>query len=81
MPKLASMTLLLMLCLPVSAFDDFLNAMKKAEKGDVNAEAEVGLAYLFGTGVTIDYAAALRWLQPAAEHGHPGAQAGMAWDL
>jgi TPR repeat protein len=45
-----------------------------AEKGDVEAQAELGLIYLEGRGVSQNYEEALKWFRKAANHGHAGAQ-------
>lgn len=46
----------------------------KAEKGDAQAQADLGLAYEKGDGLTQDWNEAIRWYLKAAEQGHPWAQ-------
>ena len=45
-----------------------------AEKGDVNAQFDIGVIRYTGRGVPVDYAAALQWFKKAAHQGHPLAQ-------
>ena len=45
-----------------------------AERGDVDAQAELGSIYLEGRGVPQNYEEALKWFRKAAEKGHAGAQ-------
>jgi TPR repeat protein len=45
-----------------------------AEKGQASAQADLGLNYAKGIGVTKDYATALQWFQRAADQGDPHAQ-------
>ena len=45
-----------------------------ADRGNVQAEFFLGDLYLNGTGVTKDYAQALKWSRAAAEHGNTSAQ-------
>jgi uncharacterized protein len=45
-----------------------------AEKGDVDAQAELGSIYLEGRGVPQNYEEALKWYRKAANNGHAGAQ-------
>ena len=42
---------------------------QRAEKGDANAEYELGRMYVFGRGVPQDYAEAKSWFQKAADQG------------
>ena len=55
-----------------------INRLRRAaEQGDLDAQWEVGQAYLVGEGVAPDIAETVRWYRRAAEGGHRGAQ----WDL
>jgi cell division septation protein DedD len=45
-----------------------------AEKGDADAQFDLGQAYRLGKGVPIDLAAAQTWLERAADQGHVDAQ-------
>nr|HEX4314566.1 hypothetical protein [Kofleriaceae bacterium] len=47
---------------------------RAAVLGDVVAELNIGLCYLDGSGVSLDAATALRWLEAAAEHGKANAR-------
>lgn len=51
---------------------------KAAERGDVDAQAALGLAYADGRGVPKDRVAARRWLAPAAQSGSAPALATLA---
>jgi len=46
-----------------------------AEQGNANAQSKLGHMYLFGWGVTQDYAPALKWLCKAANQGEANSQA------
>ncbi|MEI6846738.1 MAG: tetratricopeptide repeat protein [Chlorobiaceae bacterium] len=50
----------------VNHSDPLPEIMGKAEKGDADAQYNLGLAYKKGEGVKQDYAAALKWLKLAA---------------
>ncbi|MCA1807396.1 MAG: sel1 repeat family protein [Actinobacteria bacterium] len=52
----------------------FVALMAKAEKGDTDAQCELGLLYSTGKGVPQDYAKAVQWWQRAAEAGSPRGQ-------
>ena len=45
-----------------------------AERGDVDAQLELGLGYLHGDGVSQDYGLAAKWLEATAESGSAVAQ-------
>ncbi len=47
---------------------------EKAEAGDVDAQYELGWRYAIGMGLHTDDAEGLRWIQCAADQGHPLAQ-------
>ena len=46
----------------------------RAEQGDADAQANLGLMYYNGEGVPQDYAEAVRWFRLAAEQGDADAQ-------
>ena len=48
---------------------------RSAERGDADAQFNLGAMYHFGQGVPQDQAEAANWYQEAAERGHVGAQA------
>ena len=45
-----------------------------AEKGDVTAQYNLGLCYLYGVGVAHNDAGAEKWFSEAAKQGHPAAK-------
>jgi TPR repeat protein len=45
-----------------------------AEQGNAKAQAQLGLRYLTGNGVTKDYAQAMKWYRLAADQGYAVAQ-------
>ena len=57
---------------------DFVTAMKElrplAERGDANAQYNVGVMYGQGDGVERNDPEALKWFRKAAQQGHVGAQ-------
>ena len=52
---------------------------KAAERGNADAENELGHLYQFGLGVEKDNAQALQWFRKAADQGNPGGQANLGW--
>ena len=50
---------------------------RAAEKGNVNAQVNLGNCYYFGEGVVQDKAQAVKWFQKAAEQGDADAQANL----
>jgi uncharacterized protein len=54
--------------------EDFREAMKRAEKGDSEAQLSVGMMYSFGEGVPQNFEEALKWYRRAAVAGNPIAQ-------
>lgn len=52
---------------------------KAADKGNANAQYNLGLMYATGDGVMQDYAKALEWYTKAAEQGHALAQYNLGW--
>jgi TPR repeat protein len=61
--------LVLMLTCPVDQALAFCDALQKAERGDVDAQQYVALAYQDGLGVKQDECAAIEWYQKAAAAG------------
>ena len=57
---------------------DYAKAVKwyrmAADKGDADAQHNLGYCYYFGEGVTQDYAEAVKWYRKAADQGHASAQ-------
>lgn len=54
--------------------DKFSMWLYAAERGDVNAQFNLGKAFSTGDGVPIDKVQAVKWYRLAAERGHPAAQ-------
>jgi TPR repeat protein len=52
------------------AQEDVMNCRKSAEQGDVISQTRLGEMYLYGRGVSPDYAEAAKWLRKAADQGH-----------
>jgi TPR repeat protein len=48
--------------------------LAKAGRGDLEAQANLGVKYTFGFGVERNYAEAIKWYRMAADSGHPAAQ-------
>src|SRR5262245_36802817 len=58
---------------------DSLNELQaRAQKGDVQAQFNLGLWYYFGEGVPKDYTEAVNWFRKAAEQGSAVAQFNLA---
>ena len=53
-------------------------SLARPDQGHVKAQSQLGLMYLAGHGVLLDFAEALRWFRPAADKGDLGAQVGLA---
>lgn len=51
-----------------------MDIFNKAEKGDTQAQYDLGCRYLKGQGVEADASKAVRWLREAAAQGHERAQ-------
>ena len=49
--------------------DKLKELIKKAEKGDILAQTELGEMYLHGNGVKVDYKKSMEWSKKAAEKG------------
>src|SRR5674476_586003 len=77
---LAATVLAVMACSSPSSEKD--NVIRRAEKGDANAQFVLGRKYDIGKGVPQDYAEAAKWYRMAAEQGHAEAQfnLGMLYD-
>ena len=50
--------------------ENVINCRKAAEQGDKISQTRLGEMYLYGKGVSLDYAEAVKWLSKAAEQGH-----------
>jgi hypothetical protein len=50
--------------------DDVMNCRQAAEQGDVISQSRLGEMYLYGKGVSPDYAEAVKWLRKAADQGY-----------
>jgi TPR repeat protein len=59
------------------ALPDFAETQAKAERGDADAQKNLGKIYAKGESVKQDYALAARWYRQAADQGHAGAQAAL----
>ena len=60
--------------LATKAYDKALPLYSElAQGGNVEAQFRLGEMYWYGDGTAVDIAAATRWMQKAAERGHPGA--------
>jgi hypothetical protein len=89
MQKLFTASMIFMSLLsPISSYGgeplSDLNALTiKAEHGDINAQHDLGSAYVSGRGVTQNYASALKWTLKAAEQGDARSQnnMGVMYDL
>jgi hypothetical protein len=53
-----------------NAIDDLAKTESEAKKGDKEAQYQLGLRYLNGTGVKSDRVQACKWLKLAAQQGH-----------
>lgn len=69
------MIMLIVLFTATCAFcGEFEGALKMAERGDAEAQNNLGVIYAKGHGVAQDYKQAAYWYKKAAEQGHAGAQ-------
>ena len=57
---------------------DFNTLMERAQKGDAQAQSNLGLIYDNGEGVPQDYAQAMKWYRLAADQGYASAQYNLA---
>lgn len=74
MTRLTLKCLLVFVLLSVSATATGSTLLEKAQKGDANAQFELGLMYASGDGVPKDSTEAVKWYRKAAEQGHARAQ-------
>jgi uncharacterized protein len=58
----------------IQANESIADLRAKAEKGDANAQVNLGVRFLKGEGVPQDHAEAVKWFHKAAEQGNVGAQ-------
>src|ERR1035438_1753055 len=56
-----------------TAADALASLRAKAELGDAEAQLELGVGYLTGTGISKDSVIALKWVRQAAKQGNPAA--------
>jgi TPR repeat protein len=64
------------LIIALSAFAQIdLELLKKAERGNAEAQAKLGTMYDYGQGVSQDYNIAFKWYTKAANQGHARSQA------
>ena len=59
--------------------EDIKLLTKRAEKGDAEAQNDLGLKYAYGDGVAIDYAQAYYWFKKSAEQGNIVGQGNLGW--
>ena len=57
-----------------AASEDLSDLKAQAEKGDAQAQYNLGVIYYFGQGVAQNYAEALKWIRKAADQGQVDAQ-------
>jgi TPR repeat protein len=77
--RLSFASLILVLAISVNLWangeaTDFNDVLEPAQKGDPNAQVELGWMYYKGEDVTQDYQKALEWFRKAAEQGDAKAQ-------
>ncbi len=53
---------------------EFKTIYAKAQKGDLEAQRSIGVAYVYGLGTLKDYKKGMNWLKKAAEKGNAAAQ-------
>ena len=54
-----------------------IDLRENADRGDVNAQSDLGVMYASGQGVEQDHKEAVKWYQKAADQGHAGAQSNL----
>jgi CHAT domain-containing protein/Flp pilus assembly protein TadD len=64
---------------PSSQAASFQAIVEKAERGDAEAQNDLGLMYLNGEGVTQNDVEAAKWFRKAAEQGQADAQVNLGW--
>ena len=63
---------------PGCAEDEYIRQIRKAaERGDVEAQYDLGFMYASGEGVSEDSRQAVKWFHKAAKQGHTGASAAL----
>ena len=55
-----------------AASEDLSDLKARAEKGDAQAQYNLGALYLFGVEVAQDFAEAAKWFRKAGEQGYTG---------
>ena len=71
----ALLTVVVVICGAVLAgTDTFEETLEKAQKGDAQAQFDIGNMYYEGEGVSQDYSEAFKWCSKAAKQGHAKAQ-------
>ncbi|MCL1925930.1 MAG: sel1 repeat family protein [Syntrophorhabdaceae bacterium] len=73
-------TALIAICFAVIVHaQDFDEVKRKAKKGDVEAQYDLGVMYAEGQGVAQNYAEAMKWVKKAAKKGNAEAQYKLGW--
>ena len=73
----ATTVALLLTTQSIYASTDFAQTMQEAERGNPNAQNNLGLMYYIGRGVRQDYVQARHWYEEAANQGDASAQIGL----
>jgi CHAT domain-containing protein/TPR repeat protein len=66
---------------PSSQAASFQAIVEKAERGDAEAQYNLGAMYFYGKGVSQNDVEAAKWFRKAAEQGHAGAYGNFGWIL
>ena len=73
-------TALIAICFAVIVHaQDFDEVKRKAQKGDVEAQYDLGVMYAEGQGVAQNYGEAMKWVKKAAKKGNAEAQYKLGW--
>ena len=78
MKAIFAVLLVLVLCVGCGK-KDFKSLKALAEKGDAEAQYEIGMMYRNGEGVEADLKEAFKWTRKAAEQDQPLAQYELGW--
>ena len=57
--------------------NNFSRCLSQAQKGDAEAQKNLGNLYVFGQGVSKNYNEALKWYRKGAEQGHARSQSNL----